>query len=84
MKIYTIYDKKMGTYNIPIHCESIVQLQRDIQRVLKTGKGNMAEFATDYEIYYLGEYNQEFAEYTLEKKPKFEMNVSELQQEVPA
>lgn len=79
MKLYTIRDKKMDTYLVPMYVDNIIQIQRDIQKIQQTNpSSNYVQFATDYEIYYLGEFNEQRATHSLLENPTFEMNVSEL------
>lgn len=80
MKMYTIFDKKMSTYLRPMFVPSIVEIQRNLINVLKDPKSLIAQFPTDYEIYYIGEWDEGRCEFKLEEKPVFEMNVTELQE----
>ncbi len=78
MKMYTIYDKKMGTHIPPMFVDNIVQIQRDLQNLLKNPESKFAQFPSDYEIYYLGTYDYKTSTFDLTDKPVFEMNISEL------
>lgn len=80
LKMYTIRDKKMDTHLRPMYVAHLVEIQRNLIKVLQDDKSTIAQFPTDYEVYYLGEFDEKRAEYKLEKKPQFIMNITDLQE----
>lgn len=83
LRIYTIRDKKMDTHSRPMYVPHLVEIQRSLVQLLgqKDSQAPMALFPTDYELYFLGEWEEKMAEYKLLPKPEFVMNVSDLQED---
>jgi len=78
MKMYSIYDKKMGSYMVPMFVKHIVEIQRNMIQVMSNEKSLVAQFPTDFEVYLLGEFNDKTGELTLKSKPEFQFNASDL------
>lgn len=78
LKIYAIRDKKMDNHFRPMYVPHLVEIQRNLQTVLEDKKSTMAKFPTDYELYFLGTFDEQSAQYTLEIKPQFILNINDL------
>lgn len=60
MKVYALYDIKSKAYAIPVFLENDIIAQRSvIGTVLADRDGNLTNFQDDYELYCLGEYDDE-------------------------
>ena len=82
LEIYSIYDKKVGTYMRPVFVAHLVEVQRDLSSVMANKESLLAKFPSDYEVYRLGKFDDKKGMMDLEDKPVFIMNISEL--EAPA
>jgi len=79
--VMSIYDKKMNTYSRPIYVKHQVEAQRSIIGVLRTKESMLAQYPSDYELYSLGVFDEQTGAHTMEEKPRFVMNISELLEE---
>lgn len=83
LQIYTIFDRKMVSYMKPMYPTHLVEIQRNLTEVMKDENANIAKFPEDYELYRLGEWDTESAEYILENKPVFIQQISEFKPKTP-
>lgn len=67
--IFAIWDKIAGRYSLPLVQINKAMAERYFDNVIKNGD-NMTE-PTDFELYILGEYNQETGEIINKEKPEF-------------
>lgn len=78
--IYTVFDKKVGTYFPPQYADHVVQLQRSLQELLQEKNNNLAKFPTDFELYELGKWDENTGEILVHDKPIFILNIDSLNQ----
>lgn len=79
MKMYSIYDKKMNTF-APVMCaEHLVVIQRELQTIVNTDRqGNSyCQFSEDYDLYFMGEFDQNEGSFKTPDKPVFVQNLNE-------
>lgn len=81
LKIYSIYDKKMGTYIRPMFVTHLIEIQRNLVNILEDKKTIISQFPSDHELYFLGEFDEKTGQQKLKEKPEFILNVTELQEE---
>ncbi len=81
LKVYTIRDKKMGNHLRPMYVPHLVEVQRNLLKVLKEKNSTIAEYPSDYELYHLADWDEQTATYTLKKMPEFILNIQDLIEE---
>ena len=76
-----MYDKKMGTYLKPVAVTHLIEMQRSISSVLKEPSTLIAQYPSDFELFLLGEFDEQTGEIKLQPKPHFVLNIQELMPE---
>lgn len=88
--IYAIRDKKMGTHFPPMYASHITELTRALTEIVNNSEHQFGKYSTDFELYQLGEFNEQTAEIKFTKtnqatleieslnKPEFIMDLSQL------
>lgn len=77
LKIYSLRDNKMNTYLKPVFAVHLVQIQRDLVNIVKDQNSMVGQHPSDFELCYIGEYDESTAEFKLNDKPEFVMNCNE-------
>ena len=71
VQLFSIFDKKARTYSAPFTClqhgEAIRMMQIQLER---EPEGMHAKYAEDFELWFLGEFDQSDASFDLEFKPE--------------
>jgi len=84
MKYFSIFDKKSGAYNPHIFAAtSIPEAVRSIQMHMEEGKGTLAKFPADYQLYLIGDFNPQdgILAPPTEKGPMLLQEVAQIQSE---
>jgi len=76
--MYSIYDKKGRVYEPPRYCINEQTAQRQFQIIFENVKSMYNRFPTDYEIYFVGTYCDDRAEFTHIGTPCFKWNGGEV------
>jgi len=77
--IFNIFDSKANTYTVPSYSINIETARREFQTTInKKGAGYLYEYAEDYTLFYLGEYDQDTGTMVLEQAPKSVINALQL------
>lgn len=79
LNIYTIRDKKVGTYFPPTYNAHLASLQRALQEVCNDPQHNFHKHASDFELYELGKFDENTGEILAHEKPLFLQNLTEFQ-----
>lgn len=56
-KVYSIRDAKGENFNPPFLKKTHGEAERDFTSLARDEKSNVAQYPEDYDLYYLGEYN---------------------------
>lgn len=60
MKIFSIFDSKIGTYNVPFFCVTEAEAIRSFSYVINQDPESVVyQYAEDYFLYQIGEFDQE-------------------------
>lgn len=78
VEIYTIYDKKSLTYEPPRYLINEATAKRLFTLIVSSEQHKYRSFATDYEIYFLGKFDDEKGLLLSNKQPEFKWNATEL------
>lgn len=57
MRVYSIFDKKIGSYGSLITVSDPVVLDRDIARMFSDSDNNYVRYPSDYAIYLIGSFD---------------------------
>lgn len=57
LKIYSIRDDKAQVFNAPFFQKTHGEAERSFTRLLSDDKSMVAQYPDDYDLYYLGEYD---------------------------
>ena len=68
LKLFTIYDRAVGTHSALLLAVNEATAGRQIYNMAKNPNSQFKEFGNDYELYEVGEFNDEDA--VLDNKPK--------------
>nr|WAE43445.1 MAG: nonstructural protein [Microviridae sp.] len=82
-KIYSIRDIKSTGYLPCFSCENHVEATRQIQRTVKNPQTLLGEFPEDFEVYYLGDFDQQSGIITPLTNPQFLTSVKALLELIP-
>lgn len=69
MKILSIYDKKVNSFNVPFVVPNFVTASRELDRVVNSGKGDFADYPDDFALYHIGTFNELTGEILVEYPP---------------
>jgi len=56
-KVYSIRDQKVQIFNQPFMAHTHGEAERNFQRLVKDDKSMLNQFPEDYDLYYLGTYD---------------------------
>lgn len=57
LKIYSIRDSKADLYNPPFYQKTHGEAERSFAQLTKDSKSTISQFPEDYDLYYLGTYD---------------------------
>lgn len=78
-KIYTIRDKKLGTYFPPNYANHETELTRALSEIVQTKpEHQFAKYSTDFELYEIGTFNESTGKIIPFDAEKFVLTLSEL------
>lgn len=78
LKIFTVFDSKVGAYKEPIYLRSTGEAIRAMTETLSNPQHQFSKFAEDYTLFELGEYDDANASFQLHLTPKTICKISEL------
>jgi len=78
MQIFTVYDKKMETYKNLMEFKNQAVMARDLAEIANNPESTLFKHPTDYEVYKVGEFNQQNGILTTKEKPEFITNITDL------
>jgi len=59
LKAYSIRDAKAEVFNTPFFQKTHGEAERNFQQLVKDGKSMVAQYPEDYDLYYLGTYDDQ-------------------------
>lgn len=59
LKAYSIRDSKAEVFNTPFYQKTHGEAERTFQTLAKDDKSTISKYPDDYDLYYLGEYDQD-------------------------
>lgn len=77
---FSIFDKKAGKYGSPFTCIDQTDAQRQMIRASMDERTNLFHFSADFELFYLGEFDERSGKFHPLENPEFIGSVSEFQQ----
>jgi len=84
LKLFTVYDSKIGAYKEPIYLRSTGEALRAMTETLSNAQHQFSKFSEDYTLFELGEYDDTNASFNLHLTPKTVCKISELKSQQPA
>lgn len=57
LKIFSIRDQKSEVYNTPFYQKTHGEAERNFQQLVSDDKSTISKFPEDFDLYYLGEYD---------------------------
>lgn len=79
-EIFSIYDSKLGAYNAPFFRRSKGEAERDFARLAQEANSNIAQFPEDFDLFYLGTFDDRVGKTELEPSPKHVIKAATLKQ----
>lgn len=73
-KLYTVRDVKTGIYEVPLAQISHGEAERTFQSLLKDSNSKISKYPEDFELYYLGDYDNLTGTVIPNSSPQFIMN----------
>lgn len=61
LKVFSVFDVKIGAYNVPFFCQSRGQAVRMFGDQASDPQSNLCKHAEDFTLFEIGEYNDETA-----------------------
>lgn len=58
IQLYSLFDKKAGSYSKPFFVAHIAEAMRSVQMALEDGKSMFAKFPADYALYLMGTFDE--------------------------
>lgn len=77
-KIYSIRDNKVGNYNPPMFVPHLAVVIRQLEEVTNDPKTMLCKYPQDYELYELGEFDEQSGSIKQHDKPIAIMNIIDL------
>jgi len=59
LRVYSIRDAKAEVYNTPWFAKTHGEAERSFQQLTRDGKSTVNQFPEDYDLYYLGQYDDQ-------------------------
>lgn len=81
-KLFAIKDVKVGTFGNVIEMPNIAVLTRELEKAILKGGNNFADYPADYEVYEIGDYNEERGVLIQRETPQFVVNMVSLKENV--
>ena len=69
-KMYSIYDQKAGVFNNPFYKTTHGEAERDFTTAVNDEKTTLNQYPTDFDLYYLGDYNDQDGKFTTLDTPQ--------------
>lgn len=74
LKMYSIRDLKGAYYNAPFFSRSHGEAERSFERVARDTQSTINQYPSDYDLYCVGEFDDQTATITPKSAPEFIMN----------
>lgn len=75
-KVFGIRDVKAGFYNPPFHVKSHGEAERAFVQLVKDPKTTIAQFPNDFDLYFLGEFDDNNGMMASIEHPQLVMNAA--------
>lgn len=74
---YSILDKKVGAYLRPVFAKSVVEVQRNLEQLVKDKTSSLCLFPADFALYKVGSFDDVEGVFVVQTKPEFIAEVVE-------
>lgn len=81
LKMYSIRDIKGAYYNSPFFSRSHGEAERSFERVTKDPQSTINQYPADYDLYYVGDFDDQTAMITPKQSPEFLINAIQFKPE---
>lgn len=78
LKIFTVFDSKVGAYKQPLFMRSSGEALRSIMECVSDNNHPFSKYSEDYTLFELGEYDDDSAAFDLHPTPKSIARLNEL------
>lgn len=84
VSVFQILDTKAETYSLPSYSQTIETARREFHtQINKEGAGYLYEYAEDYTLFYMGEYDQDTGTHILLPTARSIVNALKLKDQAP-
>lgn len=77
--VYSIRDTKVSVYHVPFYAENEIMAIRSIQSHMSNGESFLSQYAPDYELYLLGQFDDVIGKFIMLDHPKFIISCASIQ-----
>ena len=81
LKVYSIYDQKTGVYDRPFLQHTHGEAERNFKQLVNDEKSQVNKFPEDYDLYYLGEYDNNTGKYQTLDSPQHLIKAVQLKEQ---
>jgi hypothetical protein len=81
LKMYSVYDQKAEVFNPPFFQNTHGQAERSFRQTVSDEKTMMNKYPEDYDLYYLGEYDDNTGKFNPLASPEHQLKAIQLVQE---
>lgn len=81
LKIYSIWDQKGEIFNTPFYQRTHGEAERSFKQVVNDEKSNLCRYPEDYDLYYLGEYDDQTGKMMPKETPQHMIKATQLKGE---
>jgi uncharacterized protein len=81
LKMYSIRDQKAGAYHAPFYQKSHGEAERAFHQVANDPKSTINQYPTDFDLYYIGEFDDETGKVSALATPQHIMHAASLKRD---
>lgn len=70
LKMFTIRDQKGDCFNTPFFQRTHGEAERNFQQLVRDGKSTLSQFPEDYDLYFLGDYDDQTGKVNVQDTPQ--------------
>jgi len=75
-KLYSVQDMKSMTLSYPFACNHLAEAMRSFEQVCRDERSMLNKYPNDFNLFYMGEYDEGTGSFTLLNQPEFVINAS--------
>lgn len=83
LKIFSIRDAKTEVYNAPFYQKTMGEAERNFHTTVNDSKTTISQYPEDYDLYYLGEYDDNTGQFKALDTPQHVMKAVDVTKKEP-